>query len=133
MISSKKWQQLQRTMEQLHIQEKEIHEKFLLGHGRGGQKVNKSATCVCIQHAPTGITIKCQKTRSREDNRYFARRRLCEKIAFERDDAQSKAKQAIAKLRRQKKRRSRRAKQKMLNDKHQQSTRKQLRKKPETE
>ena len=129
MITEAKWRRLHRQMRQLNIQDNEIEEKFVVGSGRGGQKLHKSATCVCLKHRPSGIHIKCQQTRSREDNRYFARQRLCEKIAQQQHQIQSEKQKKIDKIRRQKKRRSRRAKQRILDDKQHVSRLKDKRKK----
>ena len=130
MISPKKWQQLKLWMEQLNIIEADIQEKFITGSGSGGQKINKTASCVYLRHLPTGFEIKCQQDRSRAANRYFARRRLCEKIAETLLEEKSKKQQLQEKIRRQKKRRSRRTKQKILNDKHHQADVKKRRNKP---
>ncbi len=129
MITEAKWRRLHRQMQKLNIQDNEIEEKFVVGSGRGGQKLHKSATCVNLKHGPSGISIKCQQTRSREDNRYFARQRLCEKIAQQQQQIQSEKQKKIDKIRRQKKRRSRRAKQRILDDKHHVSQLKDKRKK----
>lgn len=118
-------------MELLEINENDLVEKFILGSGSGGQKINKSSTCVYIKHEPTGIELKCQESRLRESNRYLARKRLCEKIEFTLHNEQSKKQEAIDKIRRQKKRRSARAKQKMLSEKAHQGRLKLTRKKPE--
>ena len=83
-----------------------------------------------MKHVPSGIEVKCQDTRFREDNRYFARHRLCEKLHATLSDEKTKAQQEIEKIRRQKKRRSRRSKQKMLDEKSIQGQQKILRKKP---
>jgi len=133
MISEKKWQQLEYRMQALEIEDAQLEEKFVIGSGRGGQKLQKTASCVYLKHIPTGIVVKCQAERSRQSNRYFARRRLCEKLEAQRNLKQTKEKQQADKIRRQKKRRSRRSKQKMLDDKHHQSTVKKRRRKPETE
>jgi len=130
MITPKKWLQLQHWMISLDVQEEDLLEKFILGSGSGGQKINKTSSCVWMKHIPSGFTVKCQQERSREMNRYFARIRLCEKIDLFLKREKSKKQQAIEKIRRQKKRRSRRTKQKMLDDKQYQSKRKQARKKP---
>ena len=130
MLNPAKWQQLQQWMQKLGIEESDLQEKFITGTGKGGQKINKTASCVHLQHIPTGITIKCQEDRSRENNRFFARRRLCEKIEAIQLKEKSKQQQAIEKIRRQKKKRSRRAKQKILDDKSHQSKLKQSRKPP---
>ena len=67
-------------MRLLSIDEKDIEEKFLSASTKGGQKANKTASLVFLKHKPTGIIIKTGHERSREDNRFFARRLLIEKI-----------------------------------------------------
>lgn len=62
------------------ITEGEITESFLRGTGPGGQKINKTSSAVQLKHLPTGIVVKCQGTRSREQNRKDARRLLGEKL-----------------------------------------------------
>ena len=130
MITPQKWSQLRKDMQSLGVDEADLDERFILGSGAGGQKINKSNTCVMLKHVPTGVVVKCQHTRSREDNRFHARRRLCDKLKEQRDDVLSKRQQAAAKIARQKRRRSRRAKQNMLDDKRHASKTKQLRTKP---
>ena len=75
-----KWEELAARMARLGIQESDLIEKFILGSGSGGQKINKTSSCVYLKHIPTGTEVKCQKTRSRELNRLYARRDLCEKL-----------------------------------------------------
>lgn len=128
MITDKKWQQLLTQMHRLNIQEKDIEEKFIVGSGRGGQKLQKTASCVFIDHHPSGFTVKCQATRSRESNRYLARIRLCKKIKEKLTEERSQRRQAAEKIRRQKRRRSRRAKERMLKDKKHRADIKQTRK-----
>ena len=108
---------LESRMKQLGIQEEDLIEKFILGSGKGGQKVNKTSSCVYLKHIPTGIEIKCQKDRSRELNRFLARRELCDKIEELQSREKSKKRQAIEKIRRQKRKRSKRAKEKILSSK----------------
>ena len=117
MVTREKWQQLHVRMYALGIHEDDLIEKFILGSGSGGQKINKTSSCVWLKHEPTGIAVKCQKERSRELNRYYARQRLCEKLDFQKNKAKSEREQAIAKIKRQKRKRSKRAKEKMLSDK----------------
>lgn len=62
------------------INESEITESFLKGTGPGGQKINKTSSAVQLKHLPSGIVVKCQGTRSREQNRKDARRLLGEKL-----------------------------------------------------
>lgn len=125
MITREKWQQLYVRMHSLGIHEDDLIEKFILGSGSGGQKLNKTSSCVSLKHEPTGISVKCQKERSRELNRYYARQRLCDKIDDQKNKIKSDRQHAIAKVKRQKRKRSKRAKEKMLSDKKHQSKRKQ--------
>jgi len=126
-VSTEKKEQLRVLMESVGVCEADLTEKFILGSGSGGQKINKTASCVYLRHAPTGEEVKCQSTRSRELNRYYARKLLCERLDERIRGAQSKRQQAEEKIRRQKRRRSRRQKERMLEDKHQHSERKQSR------
>ncbi len=73
-----KW--LRDKMDELGIREEDIEEKFIRSSGRGGQKVNKTSSCVYLNHLPTGIEIKCMKERSQSVNRFLARRELVQKI-----------------------------------------------------
>lgn len=67
-------------MQALGIDKKDLVEKFVRSRGHGGQKVNKTSTCVYLKHVPTNIEVKCSKTRSQSVNRFFARRYLVEKF-----------------------------------------------------
>lgn len=130
MITREKWQLLHVRMHALGIYEEDITEKFILGSGSGGQKINKTNSCVWLKHEPTGIAVKCQKERSRELNRYYARARLCDKLDEQQNKAKSEHKKEIEKIRRQKRKRSKRAKEKILGEKKHQSTLKKSRKTP---
>lgn len=79
-VSEEKNIWLRERMKALGIREDDIQEKFVRSSGKGGQKVNKSATCVYLKHIPTGIEIKCMKDRSQSINRFLARRELLIKI-----------------------------------------------------
>jgi peptide chain release factor len=108
MITDAKWQQLRARMLDLEILESDLDEKFIKGSGSGGQKVNKTASCVYLSHAKSGVSVKCQKTRSREDNRFFARRLLCEQVEYKTTGQMSQKEKMMAKIKKQKKRRRRR-------------------------
>lgn len=79
-VSEEKNRWLKEKMESLNIREEDIEEKFIRSSGKGGQKVNKTASCVYIKHIPTGIEVKCMKERSQSINRFLARRELVERI-----------------------------------------------------
>lgn len=126
-LSTAKREQLQARMSQLGIVESDLLEKFVQGSGSGGQKINKTSSCVYLKHEPSGREIKCQRTRSLSINRYYARVELCEQIEEEVLGEKSKRQQEIEKIRRQKRRRSRKQRAKMLDDKHKHSEKKEFR------
>lgn len=104
-------------MARASLVEADLREQFVLGSGSGGQKINKTSSAVRLTHLPSGLWVKVQASRSREDNRWLARRALAEKILEVRDGEASKRQQEREKIRRQKRRRSRRQKARMLDDK----------------
>ena len=117
-------------MESLDIKEIDLIEKFIRASKKGGQKVNKTSSCVYIKHKPTGVEVKCQKERSQALNRFFARRILVNKIEAITLGEESDEKKRIEKVRRQKRRRSKKAKEKVLRLKKMRSEVKEQRKKP---
>jgi len=123
-VTKQKEDSLRMKMELLGIHEKDLVEKFVRSSGKGGQKVNKTATCVYLKHLPTGIEVKCQRERSQSINRFLARRRLVNKIQAKILGEKSEEQKRIEKIRRQKRKRSQRAKQKMLDEKKKQSEKK---------
>lgn len=130
-VTPEKRADLAKRMEALGVVEADLVEKFVRGSGSGGQKINKTSNCVFLKHEPTGVAIKCQLDRSRELNRFLARRELCEQLEMIRDGKASAKTQAIEKMRRQKRRRSRRSKQRSIADKRLLSQKKSLRRPPE--
>ena len=75
-----KWEEIRARMQSLDIREADLVEKFILGSGSGGQKINKTSSCVYIKHVPSEIEVKCQRARSQELNRLYARRELCDQL-----------------------------------------------------
>lgn len=126
-VRDEKEEALKKRMESLGIFESDIIEKFILGSGKGGQKINKTSSCVYLKHLPSGIEVKCQKDRSRAVNRYLARRELCDRYEGEIEKKKTEKEMLFEKIRRQKRRRSRRSKEKMLEKKKLHSEKKLLR------
>lgn len=129
-VTNKKSDVLLKKMRELGIREEDILEKFVRSSGRGGQKVNKTSTCVYLKHLPTGIEVKMQRERSQALNRFLARRLLADKIDRMIRGRKSAEEQRRAKIRRQKRQRSKRAKEKMLADKKKRSLKKRMRAEP---
>jgi len=127
MISAETIQRIKEMMEEASVYEDDLEESFILGCGPGGQKTNKTSNVVRLSHEPSGIMVRCGETRSRETNRWMARRTLAEMILERERGRKSTARQAAEKIRRQKRRRSRRQKQRMLDEKHARSEIKALR------
>ena len=133
MIGRDKRDALKRRMAKLRILENDLIERFIRGTGHGGQKINKTSSCVYLHHRPSGIEIKCQAQRSREMNRYFVRRELCDRIEEIEQGRKSERRQRIEKIRRQKRRRSRRQRQREVGLKRQHGQKKEFRRKPRTD
>ncbi len=126
-ISAEKANELARRMAQLAVSEGDLRESFVRSGGHGGQNVNKTSTCVVLQHVPTGIQVKCQSTRQQGLNRFLARRLLLDKLEALKRGYVAAERERVEKIRRQKRRRSRRARQRMLENKAHQSAKKELR------
>ncbi|MBI4689350.1 MAG: peptide chain release factor-like protein [Nitrospirae bacterium] len=126
-VSLSKEKELKEKMDALNIREEDIQESFVRSSGKGGQKVNKTSTCVYLKHIPTGIEVKCMEERSQPLNRYRARVILIKKIDQMIRGRESEERQRIEKIRRQKRKRSKRAKEKMLAEKKIRAEKKKLR------
>lgn len=126
-LSQDKETALRQRMERLGVREEELRETFIRSSGPGGQKVNKTSSCVFLVHLPTGLSVKCQQERSQALNRFLARRLLLDRIERLRTGLVSAEKERIEKIRRQKRRRSRRAQEKILEAKHIRAEKKSLR------
>jgi protein subunit release factor B len=126
-VSREKEKALSARMLNLGVAESDFEESFIRSSGPGGQKVNKSSSCVYLVHIPTGLAVKCQRERSQALNRYLARRLLLDKIELRQKGFIAAERDKIEKIRRQKRKRSKRAKEKMLAEKHQQAEKKELR------
>ena len=126
-VSLEKEDQLAQRMAGLGVRESDIDESFVRSGGHGGQNVNKTSTCVMLVHRPSGVQVKCQETRQQGLNRFIARRLLLDKIEEKKKGFVAAKRAEIEKIRRQKRKRSRRAKDLMLAGKARQSEKKRFR------
>jgi len=129
-VSPEKEAALLARLAALGIREDDLVERFVRSGGKGGQNVNKVATCVMLRHVPTGITVKCQDARTQAMNRFLARRRLADTVEARLRGVATAREQEIQRIRRQKRRRSRRAQERMLAAKRAQAEKKALRRAP---
>lgn len=123
-----KQKKLEERMTRLGLKESDFVEDFARGSGPGGQKINKTSVAVLLRHLPSGITVRCQESRSQALNRFLARRILVERLEAALLGKKTEEQSRREKIRRQKRRRSRRAKEKMLEEKHHRSRKKEMRK-----
>lgn len=118
---------LESRMKRNEIFEKDLEERFILGSGSGGQKINKTSSCVYLKHLPTGIEVTTQDSRSREKNREIARNRLCQLLEENQHRKRLQQARDRARKRYQKRRPSRATKAKMRRTKELRREKKQLR------
>ena len=126
-VNPDKEAQLVQRMVALGVREADIDETFVRSGGHGGQNVNKTSTCVMLLHRPTGLQVKCQSSRQQGLNRFLARRLLLDKIEARQKGFVAAKRDQAEKIRRQKRRRSRRAKAKMLDNKSHHAAKKESR------
>ena len=108
-ITEQKKEELEQRMQKCNLFEKDIEEKFIRSGGSGGQKVNKSSSCVYLKHIPSGLSVKIQESRSQGLNRYYARKRMCELLENKILGKESPEAKRIEKIRKQKDRNRRRS------------------------
>ena len=108
-VSARKTSELEQRMKKCNVSEPDLEEKFVRSQGAGGQKVNKTSTCVHLRHLPSGLIVKMQKSRSQGLNRYYARKRLCEMLENKLLGKESPEAKRQSKIRKQKDRRRRRS------------------------
>jgi protein subunit release factor B len=71
---------LEHAAQQLGIRMEDISESFTRGSGHGGQKVNKTNSCVELFHRPTGISVRVHEQREQHRNRELAYQLLIQHI-----------------------------------------------------
>lgn len=116
-VSPRKVAELYADFAKLGLKEEDFEEQFIRAGGNGGQNVNKVSTCVVLTHKASGLIVRCQQERTQGLNRFFARRLMADKIAEKIHGLVSEKKSEAEKIRRQKRKRSRNAKRKMLENK----------------
>jgi protein subunit release factor B len=112
-VTRQKLEELEARMDALGIRDSDLIEKFILGSGPGGQKVNKTASTVYLKHLPSGLEVKCGRERSQEINRFLARRELCDLFEKKMSGTPTPKEKKNQKIQKQKKRRERRQKNKL--------------------
>ncbi len=114
-------------MAQLGLRAEDLVETFARSSGPGGQHVNKVSTCVTIRHGPTGISVTVSDSRSQSMNRQLALERLVDVFEKKREEKRQQHLAEISKTRRQKAKRSRGTKRKLVEGKRKRGETKKLR------
>ena len=113
---------LRERMKRLRILETDFDETFARSSGPGGQNVNKVSTSVTLKHRPSGLAVTVQDSRSQAINRQLARERLLDALERVRHEKSAALKAAASKIRRQKSKRPRGLKQRILDTKKRRGT-----------
>ena len=79
------------------LDENDLIETFVRASGAGGQKVNKTSSKVLLIHEPSQIRVECQDTRSLQQNRKIARKRMQLKLDEYLNGSQSKTQVRVMK------------------------------------
>lgn len=114
-------------MARLGIRMEDLQTTFSRSSGPGGQHVNKVSTACTIRHVPTGTSVTSSDSRSQSANRQFALERLLDVFEKQRDEKRQQRLAEISKARRQKAKRSRGTKRKLVEGKRQRGETKKMR------
>jgi protein subunit release factor B len=108
---------VRRRLAALGVAPGDVEERFVRGTGPGGQKINKTASTVRLQHRPTGVEVRCQAERSQKVNRARAWAELCVKLETRRAAAAAQAQAVREAERRRTRQKSRGQKARMIETK----------------
>ncbi|MGA2445947.1 MAG: peptide chain release factor-like protein [Opitutaceae bacterium] len=108
---------VRRRLAGLGVSPGDVEERFVRGTGPGGQKINKTASTVWLQHRPTGIEVRCQAERSQAVNRARAWVELCGKLEARRATAAAETQAKREAERRRTRQKSRGQKARMIESK----------------
>jgi len=103
---------------ELNILPEDCEEHFTRGTGPGGQKKNKTSSCVELFHRPTGITLRVQTHREQRKNRIAAYKILIKKSEQIQKNAEDNLARAAHRERQSRRLRRGSAKEKTLRQKH---------------
>jgi protein subunit release factor B len=111
----------------IRLRDEDLVQTFHRSSGPGGQHVNKVSTAVTLLHKPSGLRVTASDSRSQSMNRKLAMERLL--AEWERRQAEKRQTRLaeISKVRRQKAKRSRRTKRKLVEGKRLRGETKKLR------
>ncbi|MBK8476873.1 MAG: peptide chain release factor-like protein [Opitutaceae bacterium] len=105
----------------------DCEERFILGSGPGGQKINKTSSTVQLSHRPSGVEIRMQRERTQTRNRELAWAELATKLEEKRRVEVAVVRDARELERRRTRQRSRGQKARVLQGKKHRAKRKSAR------
>ena len=108
-VTPAKLQEVLSRMRRLGVDPRAIDETFTRGGGPGGQKINKTSNCVRLAYTPLEINVRVQRERSRGLNRFLALLELVDRIEMRLSPETSRRLQDVARQKRRKARRRRKA------------------------
>jgi len=120
-------------MRKAKIYERDLLERFIRGSGPGGQKINKTSSCVQLKHITTGIEVKCQESRSLMANRIQARNLICSILEDRERKRKDRRRSELEKIRRKNRKPSKRQKKLNVINKRKHGIKKRMRRSPNSE
>jgi protein subunit release factor B len=105
-VTPAKVEELRGRIVRLALDLRLVEEKSVKGGGKGGQKINKTASAVQLKYPPLGLFVRCQRERSRAVNRFLALRELVDRAEMALSPSTSARLAGYERIRRRKARRS---------------------------